>query len=372
MPIDSIVQPVDPEKQIFDLKQLLEISRSLNSTLDYSILIDSILYTCMAQLKVTKACLFTKKTLDSSSFSLHRNYKGFDLERRCEYQIHEDHAMIGLLENEFSCYTPGELSARLGGEEGLECLFTLVPSLIIPLKAKGQVSGIIVLGERIDDSPFTAYEREYALNIATMASIAINNSCLFEMTTTDMMTKLKMKHYFMTVLAERMERASELDTPLSVVMMDVDRFKRFNDTYGHTAGDVALKGVAGTILSHIRDDDVAARFGGEEFVVLLWNTDAREAVGVAERIRVAVEGLQLECSAASCLGVTISCGVAPYLPGHDRSAESLVDRADRAMYRSKQAGRNRVSIVEGPLGAGEVPRGPLRWGTASACNDEAD
>jgi len=342
---DPAALAVDQEKQIFDLKQLLEISRSLNSTLDYSILIDSILYTCMAQMMVTKACMFTRKTMDATSFSLHRNYKGFELDHRFEYQIPEDHGLIRFLESEYACYAPRELADEFGSSIGLDCLFSLDPSLVIPLKAKGRINGIIVLGDRIDEAPYSDYEREYALNIATMASIAINNAFLFEMTTTDMMTKLKMKHYFQTVLSERMERAVELETPLSVVMMDVDNFKRFNDTYGHTVGDVALKAVAAAILGHVRDDDVAARFGGEEFVIMLWNADLGAAAKAAERIRAAVESVRVDCPTGSCVGVTISCGVARFVPELDEDVDTLIDRADRAMYRSKQDGRNRVSCA---------------------------
>lgn len=341
--VDTI--DVEYERQLFDLKQLLEISKSLNSTLDYSTLIDSILYTCMAQMKVFRAALFAKKTLDASGFSLRRNYMGFDIDRREDFFIPEDHELVSLLGGEHACYTMPDLRERLNSFAGLEALLYLDPSLVVPLKAKGTVVGIIVLGERIDKRVFDRYEREYALDIAVFASIAIHNASLFEMTTTDMMTKLKMKHYFQTVLTERIERSIELETPLSVVMMDVDNFKRFNDTYGHTLGDAVLKAVAGAVLAHVRDEDVAARFGGEEFVIMLWNADIDAAASAAERIRAAVEAVRVECPTGSCVGVTISCGVARFVPELDEDADTLIDRADRAMYRSKQAGRNRVSCA---------------------------
>lgn len=342
---DSRASCVDQEKQIFDLKQLLEISKSLNSTLDYAILIDSILFTCMAQLKVLKAGLFAKKGFDSTCFSLHRNYKGFDLDHNADYYVAEDHEIIRLFSRKYACYTLEEIREELGSLDGLEGIVNLDPSLIVPLKAKGVINGIILLGERIDEGDFDQYEREHIINIAILASIAINNAFLFEMTTTDMMTKLKMKHYFYTTLLERMEAVTETNSPLSIVMMDIDYFKKFNDTYGHSCGDAVLKRVAKAIGDCVRSVDIAARYGGEEFVVLMADTDLPEATLAAERIREAVAEAETEYEGL-VLRVTISCGVARYNQDHDISAKSLIDRADRALYRSKQEGRNRVSVAE--------------------------
>jgi len=335
---------VDLEKENFDLRQLLEISKSLNSTLNYSIVIDSILFTCMAQMKVIKAGLFARKGLESNCFSLHRNYKGFDLDHRIEYAIQEDHELIRLFTRKYACYTLEEISTELGSLDGLETLSALEPSLLVPLKTKGIINGIILLGERIDEELFDAYEREHILNIAVLASIAINNAFLFELTTTDMMTKLKMKHYFYTTLMERIQAVSESGGNLSVVMIDIDHFKKFNDTYGHSCGDLVLQRVAKSIAECVRSVDIAARYGGEEFVLLLNDSDATSAVIAAERVRKMVQTMGTEYE-GTLLHVTVSCGVAVYNKVHDHSAKALIDRADKAMYQSKQNGRNRVSIA---------------------------
>lgn len=334
----------DYERQLFDLRQLLEISKSLNSTLDYSILIDSILFTIMGQMKVLKAGLFTKKCMDSPLFSLHRNHQGFDLSREVEYSLPEDHPLIDLLSRTNLCLTLKEIENALGSLEGLNGLVELDPCLIIPLKAKGLINGIIVIGERIEGSEFSDYEREYVLNIAMLASIAIHNAFLFEMTTTDMMTKLKMKHYFYTILQERMEAAACGDNPLSVVMIDIDNFKTFNDTYGHSCGDTVLKRTAVTIQENVRPGDLAARYGGEEFCVLLPDTDGPNAVIISERIRKNVAESRILYEGLS-LGVTISLGAARYDPARDFTIKALMDRADKALYQSKLAGRNRVSLA---------------------------
>lgn len=333
------------EKEIYDLRQLLEISKSLNSTLDYGILIDSILYTIMAQMKVLKAGLFARKGIDTPYFSLHRNYKGFEIDHRVDYSIAEDHPAIKLFTRQYGCYTLEDLMRRFGSLQGLEGLVALGPSLIVPLKAKGAINGILVLGERIDDVGFDAYEREYALTIAALAATAINNAFLFEMTTTDMMTRLKMKHYFYTVLIERMEQAAIGEKPLSIVMLDIDFFKKFNDTYGHLCGDAVLKQVARLVQENVRTMDLAARYGGEEFCVLLPDVGLERACLVAERIRQAVAATPTEYEGRA-LCVTISLGVAQYDPQRDVSAKSLIDRADRALYYSKQNGRDRVTKAD--------------------------
>ncbi len=331
------------EKQVFDLKQLLEVSKSLNSTLDYGILIESILYTIMGQMKVLKAALYAKKGIDSTRFNLHRNYKGFEIEHGHDYSIPEDAPAMRAFARETRCWTMAELRERFGDLGGLEPLEPMSPTLIVPLKAKGVVNGLILVGEQIVSEDFSDYEKEHLLNIAILASIAINNAFLFEMTTTDMMTKLRMKHYFYTVLLEKMEESAFCEKPLSVIMADIDSFKRFNDTYGHSCGDEVLKGVAKLIQSQTRSVDVAARYGGEEFCMLLPDTDAATARLIADRIRRSVEGMGFDYEGQRIV-VTLSLGIAQYDQDRDLTGKSVIDRADKAMYASKQAGKNRVSV----------------------------
>ncbi len=332
------------EKRISDLELLLEVSKSLNSTLEYLKLIDSILFTIMGQMRVLKAGLFTKKGMDAAEFSFHRNFQGFNLEERVDYSIREDHPLIKLLQSEYRSYTLVEIEQRLGGFEGLACLESLAPSLVVPLRTKGQINGLIILADRLEGDEFTADDREFVVNIASFAAIAINNSFLFEMTTTDMMTKLKMKHFFYSALIERMDAAQKTGTPLSVIMSDIDHFKKFNDTYGHSCGDHVLKEVARLIHAGVRAIDLAARYGGEEFCVLLPETDAGHARLIAERIRRSVETTLMEYEGHELGAVTISLGVAQYDPARDISGKSVIDRADKALYEAKQRGRNRVCV----------------------------
>lgn len=341
--LDSLRAEYD--KKIYDLKQLIEISRSLNSTLDFPILIESILYICMGQLRVLNVGIFIKDQLEQDHLSLHRNYKGFEIDHDFDYVLQEDAELLELFNREPKAYMLGEL-ARLvpGDEQSLSVFRQLTPSLIVPLVAKGTVNGVLVLGEGMDGELFSEESKEYIMTIGLFAATAIQNASLYEMATTDMMTKLKLKHFFLTALGEQFERSVRKSQNLAVIMLDIDHFKILNDTYGHSCGDFVLIKVADIIRSSIRRVDVAARYGGEEFVVLLPEADREMAVAVAERIRKKVE-TQLFRYEDQEVRTSISLGVAELDPEKDFISESLIKRADSALYQSKHGGRNRVSAA---------------------------
>jgi len=333
------------ERKIYDLKQLIEIGKGLNSTLDYNVLIESILLTCMGQMQLFQVGIFLKKGLDSDMYVLHRNYKGFDLDHSVEYEIHSNSRMVRFLEDHYRCYTLKELNDIIGPEdESLATINMVRPMLIVPLMGKGKLNGVIILGERINRESFSESEKEYLLNISSLAGIAIQNAYLYEMATTDMMTRLKIHHYFHAALAEEREKALKKSTPLSLVMLDIDHFKDFNDQYGHLCGDEVLKHVAKILMESIRQIDVAARYGGEEFAIILPGTVLEDALHVAERIRGAIAAAVIDCDGRK-LGVRVSIGVTLFSPGADTDNNSFISRADKALYMSKEQGRNRVSFL---------------------------
>jgi diguanylate cyclase (GGDEF)-like protein len=165
---------------------------------------------------------------------------------------------------------------------------------------------------------------------------------------TDPLTGLANRRRLVTELDRELRRSDRTGHPFSILMLDVDRFKKFNDTWGHPAGDGVLKRLANTLRDCVRDVDTVARYGGEEFTVLLPETPAAEAARVAERIRAATEKDRFTAEGATTVvSVTVSIGYAVY-PENGRAQESLIEAADQALYRSKQSGRNRVSAAERP------------------------
>jgi two-component system cell cycle response regulator len=168
------------------------------------------------------------------------------------------------------------------------------------------------------------------------------NKLLEQLSTTDPLTGLRNRRYLTEVLAVEFLRAKRYNTPLAVVMADIDHFKHVNDRHGHATGDSVLEAVGGILKRRLRGSDHGGRYGGEEFLMVLANADEAGAGIFAERLRQEVEETELRSDSGTPLRVTLSLGVAAFSPGHQTPAD-LVSQADEALYRAKQAGRNRVA-----------------------------
>lgn len=171
--------------------------------------------------------------------------------------------------------------------------------------------------------------------------LADHRQQLEELSRRDGLTGLYNKREFIRVLQEQEERYKRHGHPFHLLMMDLDHFKNVNDTHGHLAGDEVLKTVAGAIRREARVLDHAARYGGEEMVLILPETDLAGALRMAERVRSAVAALRIPVAASKEIGVTVSLGVAGF-PADATSGEALIAAADQALYAAKEAGRNRV------------------------------
>ena len=165
----------------------------------------------------------------------------------------------------------------------------------------------------------------------------------------DALTNLANTRSFRAELKKEHERAKRSDSKYSILFMDIDNFKNYNDTNGHDAGDKCLAEVAKLIKESIRIVDFAARYGGEEFVVICPNTDVEGAAVLAEKIRATIAGATIEHMEKQPKGhVSVSIGVAEY-PKHAKDAEEIVKMADEALYTSKDGGRNKVSVYSPKL-----------------------
>jgi diguanylate cyclase (GGDEF)-like protein len=220
-------------------------------------------------------------------------------------------------------------------------VYGLMNTLAAPLTSDGAVIGAIVLSRRTTGA-WPATTRRLLIGAASEASSALSRAYSLRAAeasaTTDALTGLPNRRYFDEFCGLLAKRRRTGDA-VGVLMIDIDRFKVLNDTYGHATGDEVLRAVGGAIVSAVREDDVPARYGGEEFVVILRRPSPEVALEVGERVRVAVAALDL--TRFGVPGVRVSVGVAVDR-GVGRSIGELTAEADAALYRAKRAGRDRV------------------------------
>ncbi len=340
---------IDYEKEIYDMRQLLEISRALNSTLNSDYLISAVLDMSLAHAGTTDAGLFLTPNTEAGYLALARGFHTLSEDQYryfAEIRIPLRSLLIRRLAEFPHAYSPEDLPEAPEIEGFKEALIRNSVSLIVPVTARNDVTGLILLKQKIFSSYYTESEKNFLTDLAGFAGIAVNNARLFEMATTDPLTGLKNRGFLQSRLKEETEKCLHSGQPLSVVITDIDHFKKFNDEHGHQAGDFVLQSTA-SVLSESASQyprSFAARFGGEEFFLVLPGADPLQAASVAETVRKSVEesrpvfeGKQFQ--------VTVSAGVSSVNPagGAFLSPGDLIRMADEALYLSKRNGRNRVT-----------------------------
>lgn len=210
-----------------------------------------------------------------------------------------------------------------------------------PIQTK---DGILVLCAVVDLTERKRYENKI---LQQAEQLKQTNKLLSHQAITDSLTNLSNRRHFMLKLKEYLSLARRSGECVSLLMVDVDHFKKYNDAYGHTAGDEALKAVARELHRQTRDVDIVARYGGEEFIILLPATDREGAMVIAARIRNAVQRItDLRRVVTLSGGVATAIDLADPTQEIDKKCQELIERADRALYWSKQNGRNQVTHIE--------------------------
>lgn len=222
--------------------------------------------------------------------------------------------------------------------------------LLVPVDGAGGFRGILACVSRREEVGYHKRDAEMVKEILTIMRMGMSHAfhieTLEERATSDGLTKLLNQRTFrqrLSIVLARIDNRYES----AVIMVDIDHFKRINDTYGHSAGDEVLKKIANIIQKTIRKADMAGRYGGEEFVLYLHQADRAKATQVAERVRLIIEQTRFEFGGRET-GVTASLGVACY-PSDGRESQKLLEHADEALYRSKQEGRNRTTVYRNPV-----------------------
>ncbi len=218
--------------------------------------------------------------------------------------------------------------------------------LAVPLLIQERLIGGLVVGAKQDGQPYPAEEQDLLVLLAHHVASVFENARLFESATYESLTGLLRREAILDHLDRELERAQRYSRPLTLAMADLDHFKEVNDRYGHLAGDTLLKAVSQVAAEGLRSTDMIGRYGGEEFLVVLPETDIAGAVSVAEKIRSLVQTTSVPMDDGNMVRVTISIGLASLRDGQPRqervSARDLIAAADRSLYEAKNKGRNRV------------------------------
>ncbi len=220
--------------------------------------------------------------------------------------------------------------------------------LSVPIVSKGKTIGVIEMVRKNKDRPFTKEDLDFMLKLVDHAALAIERATLYqkmeELVITDDLTKLFNTRYLHRTLDTEIYRCDRYKTSLSLIFMDVDHFKLINDTYGHLVGSKLLVEIAQLLLKHLRAADIVARYGGDEYVIVLPQTPPEAAARIAERLRKKIEQNLFLKKEGYFIKITASFGVASY-PESAKTKEDLLRLADEAMYRIKNTTRNGVYAI---------------------------
>jgi len=236
-----------------------------------------------------------------------------------------------------------------GTEKGIVCLHAPTPvpakSLCVPLRSQDETLGLLYLFAHEPGATLTGATEQFAVTVAEQLALALSNlrlrESLRQQSIHDPLTGLYNRRHLEETLELELHRAARRNEALSVVMFDVDHFKRYNDLHGHDAGDTVLRALSDLVKRHIRAGDLAYRYGGEEFLLVQPGMGVADALKRAESLREAAANLMLAERGSPLGSVTISLGIASY-PTHAQTGADLIKRADEALYHAKRGGRNRT------------------------------
>ncbi len=334
-------QNLELEKQKILMNKIYSQTKIINSTLDFNEMLE-LSKNILAEIVRLPNFVLCVKDKENSSFVSYISYN--ITEEMEDYIKYLEEEKIGKLLNEISIYSRIEIKndinfiTRYGRSE-------LSAVNIFPLVIKNEQIGLVL--------SFEQYRKQFSENLLEHTKIAVpqiamglKKALLYrkveELSQKDGLTKLFLHRVFQKKLEDEFNRAKRYREKLSLIMLDIDHFKNFNDTYGHLIGDRVLVMVAESILTHIKSPTLAARYGGEEFAIICPNFTKNEAFKLAESIRQFIEGNKLIVEKQQ-VSVTISCGVAQFSQ-HMKSKEILISYADAALYQAKKEGRNRTKI----------------------------
>ncbi len=227
---------------------------------------------------------------------------------------------------------------------------------ILPLVRENQLIGSLHLGSHNRDRFTPGLATSFLQHLGSIVGICIQNAITQEqfklLSLVDLLTRTKNRRYFIQSLSREIARASRSMAPISCLFMDLDHFKHVNDTHGHLTGDRVLQKVAKCIMPLLRQSDVLARFGGEEFTIMLPDTNQSHAIEIAERIRIQISQIAIKDDHDQRFSISVSIGVSTWLPDSQKGLtfeqiqNYLISQADKGVYLAKDKGRNCVQVFD--------------------------
>ena len=332
-------------EQVQGLKGILNVAQVVVSSLDLDEVLQNILHSAMAVMDMPAGtvALYNEKTSQlelRAHAGLSEQFVALDRWRvhpgGLTYEILDRGELFIITDTAAADFFNNPLAIK----EGIRSL------IAVPLKIHKSTIGVLYLD---DFKPREFFEEKLELLtiLTSFAAMSVDHARLYEKTTqlacTDGLTGLYNHRQFKKIFADEVARATRYNKTLSIILFDVDNFKKFNDTYGHPNGDIVLQEMANMLHELLRDCDTIYRYGGEEFVALLPETPLPEAIKVAERIRIFVEteSPRFLTGITKTHGITVSVGVAT-LPDDGSDAISLLKTVDDLMYQAKKHGKNKV------------------------------
>ena len=358
--VSSLVMPMLKEGNVFGL---IELEFDNDTSIDMEFLFLMRIFAAQASLKLQNIILNEQSKIN---VEFHDSMKNIAKIIETQYELNyivpligemldrfiSDHLIYVFLkqDNEFKLVWPKACK----DERIYETLKQLTPETnyiltsddkigAFPLTSEGEITGCIVARSTLDK--LSKRDISYLEQLTRQSAITINRantySKVLQYATLDALTNLNNRRQFEVRLKQEIATTKRQKNPLCAMMVDIDFFKKVNDTYGHASGDAVLRTVASIIKEHLRESDIPSRYGGEEFAVLLPYTHIEEAKIVGERLRKAVETTPIPIDKKN-INVTISMGLAEFSP--QETGEDLFKRADSALYEAKESGRNRVCV----------------------------
>jgi diguanylate cyclase (GGDEF)-like protein len=332
------------DSKIFDMSCLLDYTKQTQLTSDKKSLLSEFMEFVLDRFQFNGGLLIARNSLlNQNEIQWVKNPTGQRRPLEKAGQLDSYLSIINLSELPLGT----ALHSRVGNSfEGLTSfLLDAIQNEIVISRMKTSEGELLALFSLAPEQrPPAARELSLISNLSKQTEVMIENTELKFMAITDEMTKLYNQRYFQISIHRELQRGLEKSTPLSLLLLDVDHFKKVNDTYGHPIGDLVLKGVAGQIGQLSRSTDQAFRYGGEEFAILLPDTTLENAALVAERVRKRIENLTIQ-SGNMDLKATVSVGVA-CLSVDLKKSEDIIKAADLALYSAKHSGRNQVQIYD--------------------------